>query len=198
MRIDPNVLSPKESYLTMIACVIPRPIAWVLTLNAEGGRNLAPFSFFAGVTTHPMTVMVSVGRRSSGARKDTAENLLTTREAVVHIPPSALQQEMVMTSRDDGPDADEVSLTGLLVSPSDVVGPPRLANAPIAMEARLTKHMEMGHGPVDLFFLEVVYLHIEDEIVSDGLPDPAKLNALGRLGGAMYSDTSAPFVIPRG
>ena len=197
MRIDPSRLSPKDAYLTMISCVIPRPIAWVLTTSEDGVRNLAPFSFFGGVTTHPMTVMVSVGRRRSGARKDTAENLLQTSEGVVHIPTVAFQQEMVLTSRDDGPDADEAETAGLAVVSSETVAPPRLRDVPVAMEARVSKHMEMGHGPVDVFFLEVVCLHIANEAMRDGVVDPARLEALGRLGGAMYSDTKRPFSIAR-
>ena len=84
MQVDPATLSPKDSYLLMISCVIPRPIGWASTLAPDGTPNLAPFSYFGGVSSSPMTVMLSVGRRG-GEPKDTGANLLATKEAVIHI-----------------------------------------------------------------------------------------------------------------
>ena len=78
MEIDPKTLKVKDAYALLIAVVVPRPVAWASTLDASGRANLAPFSFFGGVTSDPLTVMVSVGRRK-GVKKDTAANLLATR-----------------------------------------------------------------------------------------------------------------------
>ncbi len=196
MLIDPAALSGGDAYQMMIACVIPRPIAWASTVDADGNVNLAPFSFFGGVTTRPMTVMVSVGRRA-GVPKDTGANLLATKEAVVHIATRPLAEAMVATSTEAEPDVDEFELAGLTPVPSDVVRPPRVAEAAIAMETKLAHHMEVGDAPVDMFLLEVVRLHVDDAFVVDGLPDPAKLQAVGRLSGAHYCDTAAPFSVSR-
>jgi len=196
MIVDPRTLGDKESYALMTACLIPRPIGWASTLSAEGVPNLAPFSYFGGVTSSPMTVMLSVGRRR-GARKDTAANLLATHEAVLHVPTRTLAAQMVATSADAPADVDEFQLAGLTPVPSDRVAPPRVAEAAIAMEAVLRHHLEVGSGPVDVFLLEIVRLHLADEVLVDGRPDPARLAAVGRLGGRSYCDTSQPFDLER-
>jgi flavin reductase (DIM6/NTAB) family NADH-FMN oxidoreductase RutF len=196
MQVDPAALDSREAYRWMIACLIPRPVAWVSTLAADGTPNLAPFSFFGGVTSDPPTVMVSVGRRR-GAKKDTAANLLATREAVVHIADRLHAERVVLTSKEVGPEVDEFDLAALERVPSVRVKPWRVASAPIAMEAVVERHLELGNGPVDLFLLRVVLYHAADRVLVDGVPDAARLAAVGRLGGEGYCDTSAPFRIPR-
>lgn len=196
MEFDPTTLTPSDAYGLMISCVIPRPIAWTSTVDPRGDVNLAPFSFFGGVTTDPMTVMVRIGRRR-GMRKDTARNLLDTGEAVVHIATRPWARQMVHSSIDAAPDEDEFELTGLTKAPSVEVRPPRIAEAAIALETSMQRHMEVGNGPVDVFLLEVVHLHVRDEFLVDGRPDPSKLAAVGRLGGAHYCDTAAPFSVER-
>jgi flavin reductase (DIM6/NTAB) family NADH-FMN oxidoreductase RutF len=195
VEIDPEALAPRERYALLISLVVPRPVAWVSTLSADGRANLAPFSFFGGVTADPPTVVVSVGRRR-GERKDTAANLLATREAVVHIPTRPLAERMVATSAEVEAGVDEFDLAGLGKAPARKVRPWRVAEAAVAMEALVDRHLEVGHGPVDVFFLRIVHLHLADELGS-GPPDPARLRAVGRLGGSGYCDTAAPFDLPR-
>lgn len=197
MEIDPDSLPRRDAYRWLIACLVPRPVAWISTLSAAGAANLAPFSFFGGVTSDPPTVMLSVGRRAAGGRKDTAANLLATREGVIHIADRLHAERMVLTSKEVAPEVDEFDLAGLAKAPSARVRPPRLASAPIAMEAVLERHLEVGRGPVDLFLLRIVHYHVDDRLLVDGLPDPARLSAVGRLGGDAYADTSAPFRVPR-
>ncbi|MCY3001334.1 MAG: flavin reductase family protein [Planctomycetota bacterium] len=197
MEIDVSTLAPGAAYRWMIACVVPRPIAWVSTLSVAGVPNLAPFSFFGGVTSDPPIVMVSVGRRRDGSRKDTATNLLATREAVVHVPDRERASAMVATSADVAPDVDEFELAGLATLAAVQVRPPRIADAPIAMECSLERHEELGRGPVDLFLLRILRFHVADALLVDGLPDAARLRAVGRLGREDYCDTSATFRIPR-
>ncbi len=196
MQIDPSTLTGRDAYRTLISCLIPRPIGWVSTVDDKGRLNLAPFSFFGGVTTDPMTVMLSVGRRR-GVRKDTASNLIVTREAVVHICDRPLADAMVATSAEVPMDQDEFALAGLTAVPSAEVVPPRIQEAKIAMEATVQEHLEVGNGPNDVFLLEIVHLHIAAEIMVDGLPDAALLQAVGRMGGAEYCDTALPFVVHR-
>lgn len=200
MQIDPAALAVRDRYRWLIACLIPRPIAWVSTLAADGTPNLAPFSFFGGVTSDPPTVMLSVGRRSAargGGPKDTAANLLATREAVIHIPDRLHAEAMVASSAEVAPEVDEFDLTRLGKAPAVRVKPWRIAGAPVALEAVLERHLEVGAGPVDLFLLRVVLFHVSDALLVDGLPDPARFRAVGRLGGEHYCDTAAPFRVPR-
>ncbi len=196
MQIDPHALSAQESYQLMTACVLPRPIGWTSTLSVDGAANLAPFSYFGGVSSSPMTVMLSVGRRR-GEPKDTAANLLATREAVIHIPHRPLAEAMVATAAEADAQVDEFDLAGLTKAASVKVAPPRVQEAAIAMEAVLSEHLEVGRGPVDLFLLEIVHLHLDEAYLLDGRPDPAKLQAVGRLGGTFYCDTAMPFSVQR-
>jgi flavin reductase (DIM6/NTAB) family NADH-FMN oxidoreductase RutF len=195
--VDPTALSRRDAYRWLIACLVPRPVAWVSTSSPEGVPNLAPFSFFGGVTSEPPTVMVSVGRRRDGRRKDTAANLLASGEAVIHVPDRPRARAMVATSAVVGPQVDEFELAGLTKVPAERVRAFRVAEAPLAMEAVVERHLEVGAGPVDLFLLRVVLFHVEERLLVDGLPDAARLQALGRLGGDLYVDTGSPFEIPR-
>jgi len=196
MDVDPRTLSPKEAYQLLISLVVPRPIAWVSTLDAAGHANLAPFSFFGGVTTHPPVVMVSIGRRD-GRPKDTAANLLATGEGVVHVCHRPLAQAMVATSANPDATTDEFALAGLEKAPALRVAAPRIAGAAIALESKVERHLEVGAGPNDVFLLEVVHVHVDDAFVVDGRADPAKLQAVGRLGASLYCDTAAPFEVKR-
>jgi flavin reductase (DIM6/NTAB) family NADH-FMN oxidoreductase RutF len=197
MQVTPSSLPGVDAYRLLIACVVPRPIAWVSTVDAEGRANLAPFSFFAGVTSSPPTVMISVGR-SRGRRKDTAANLLATREAVVHIAPRRLAREMVATSAELPHGDDEFDFAKLAREPSVDVRPPRVAGAPIAMECVLDRHLEVGDGPSDVLLLRIVRYHLRDDVLdADGRPDPVRLDATGRLGGDNYCATTDVFAIPR-
>lgn len=196
MKIDPADLDARGRYALLIGCVVPRPIAWLSTLSAGGAANLAPFSFFGGVTSDPPTVVVSIGRRR-GAHKDSARNMLETGEAVIHIPTRALAEKMVATSAEVAPEVDEFDLGGLTKLPSERVRPYRIEEAVIAMEARVERHLEIGNARTDTFFLEILLFHFAEGILEAGLPKPEAFAAVGRLGGAGYADTSAPFFIPR-
>ncbi len=195
--IDPAQLDRKARYHLMVACVVPRPVAWTSTISPAGITNLAPFSFFGGISSDPPTVMLSVGRRSDGSHKDTGRNLLETSEAVIHICPRSDGEAMVASSEGLPPETSEIDHLGLPTTASDLVAPPRLAAAAIAMESRRIHHQEVGNGPIDLFLLEVVRFHLREDLLQDGLPDAARLQAVGRMGGSEYCDTGAPFTIDR-
>lgn len=195
--INPADLSRRERYQLMVSSVMPRPIGWISTMNEAGDANLAPFSFFNAVTSEPPTLMISVGRRRDGTRKDSAANLLATQEAVVHIAHRDLAEKMVATSAEVAPEVDEFGLADLERVPSDLVRPFRVKDALIAMEATMARHLEVGVGPVDMFLLEVVRFHLGEEIVADGFPDPTRLEAVGRLGGVYYCATTHLFKLAR-
>lgn len=197
MVIDPASQSTRENYQLLISCLVPRPIAWVSTMSAEGLHNLAPFSFFGGVTAAPLTMMVSVGRRR-GALKDTARNLLAQHQGVVHIPHRPLAEAMVATSAEVPAEVDEFELAHLQHVMADTVQARRLVDAAVAFECRMVRHLELGTGPNDVFFLEAARVHLHESVLgNDGLPDASKLAAVGRLGRHEYSDTEEVFSIPR-
>ena len=184
--VDLAALNRGERYQLLVSTVIPRPIGWVSTISRSGRHNLAPFSFFAPVAADPWTLMLSIGRRR-GAYKDTADNLLEQGEAVVHIPDRRLAERMVRSSVEAGVEVDEFDFAGLTKAPSEQVAPPRVAEAAVAMESRRISYLEIRQGAVDVFFLEVVRLHLDPRILDEhGRPEPGRLEAVGRLGGSGY------------
>ncbi len=185
MKIDPSQLSPQENYQLLITAIVPRPIAFVSTLGRDGVRNLAPFSFFMGVTTNPPTVAISVGRRK-GVLKDTSRNIADTGEFVVNLVDESVADAMVQASGDYTPEQDEFVLAGLTPAPSDLVRPPRVAECKVSLECRERLTIGVGRSKNSLILGEVVRLHVADEILEDQVIDPRKLHAIGRLGGASY------------
>jgi len=196
MELNPTSLSDQERYFLLISTVIPRPVAWVSTVNLQGFANLAPFSFFGGVTSKPFTVMVSIDRRHEG-RKDSAANLLATGEAVIHIAHKPLAEKMVKTSADVASQVDEFELAGLTKTAAQTVKAYRIKEAAVALESKVVFHKEVGWEPVDMFLLEIIHVYMDDAYVTQGFPDPHKLNAVGRLGGRNYTETNHIYSIPR-
>jgi flavin reductase (DIM6/NTAB) family NADH-FMN oxidoreductase RutF len=194
---DPAQLPARINYQLFVGTVVPRPIAWLGSYSENGTCNLAPFSFFGAVTSAPLTLMVSIGRRK-GQRKDSAVNLVHQRQCVVHIPHEPLASVMVATSADVDPDVDEFELVGLASVPSDVMHAPRVPSAAVAFECKVVQHLQMGEGPNDVFFLEAVRVRVADALLgSDGLPDARRWSAVGRLGKNEYCNTSSVFALDR-
>lgn len=187
MQHASSAIDRRAAYRWLIGCVVPRPIAWITTISVEGVVNLAPFSFFNGVTASPMVLSVAIGHREP--LKDTLRNLRTTREAVVHIVPPARLADVHQSGGDYAASVSEVGELGLPTVPSNVVRPPRLAEAQVAFECRLLQEIPVGEPATALCLLEVIHLHAADGILAtDGFPDPHKLSAPARLGNRSYLD----------
>ncbi len=193
----PEDLDRAGRYHLMTSCVVPRPVAWTSTISSSGITNLAPFSFFGGVSSDPWTVMLSVGRRRDGSHKDTARNLLESGEAVIHISTRQNEQMMVASSAGLPPEESEIEHLDLETEVSIDVAPPRIASATIALECKRAQHQEVGRTPVDLFLLEVIRVHVHEDVITDDLPDASKLAAVGRLGGTRYCSTDQTYEIDR-
>lgn len=197
MIFDPSQLDPRTNYQLLTGGVVPRPIAWLATYCPIGVRNIAPFSFFGAVTSAPLTLMVSIGRRKR-QRKDSATNLLHHQQGVVHIPHEPLAAAMVASSAEVAPEVDEFELCGLTSVPADIVHAPRLSDAAVAFECRVVRHLELGDGPNDVFFLQAVRVHVADVLLgSDGLPDAKRWAAVGRMGKNEYCTATALFELDR-
>src|SRR5262245_31707971 len=98
MQLDFSALPPREAYAWMISTILPRPIAWVSTISATGKTNLAPFSFFQGVTANPPTLMFVPVNKRDGTKKDTVRNIEEVPEFVVNLVSFALGERMNQTS----------------------------------------------------------------------------------------------------
>ena len=176
---------------------IPRPIAWVSTRSKEGIDNLAPFSFYGGVSANPPIVSLGIGRRA-GKHKVTAQNLIDTGECVIHLTSVELSEKVVKTSAELPPEDDEFETAGLEKIKSTDVKPPRLKDAKVALEGKLYRHLEVGNGPGDMLLVEIIRIHIDDDILDErGRPDPSKLDPLARLGGRQYTSLTEAWEIIR-
>jgi flavin reductase (DIM6/NTAB) family NADH-FMN oxidoreductase RutF len=185
MHVDPRTLSADETYKLLTGVVVPRPIAWVTTLSANG-VNLAPFSTFTFVSPKPPMLAFSVGQRD-GIYKDTARNILSLEEYVVHIADGALIEAVHGSAIEYPPEVSEIEMLGLATVPSLHVQPPRVAAAPIAMECRLRQCLEFGDTRSRLIVGEVLAFHFRDGLLQNGKINTKVLDPLARLAGPNYA-----------
>jgi flavin reductase (DIM6/NTAB) family NADH-FMN oxidoreductase RutF len=200
MRLDFATLAPRDAYQWMISMILPRPIAWVSTISAEGKTNLAPFSFFQGVCANPPTLMFVPVNNRQGLKKDTVRNIEAVPEFVVNLVPHRLAEQMNATSALLPYGESEFEKFGIAPAPSDQVRPPRVAAAPVAFECRLHQIVNIGEGPLaaHVIFGRILAAHVADAVLgTDGRPDVSKLDLIGRLGGEAYTTTRDTFSIER-
>lgn len=200
MIVDPAVAKPADVYKLMVGAIVPRPIAFVSTLSPEGIRNLAPFSFFTGISANPPVICFSpMIRGSDGARKDTLHNIERTREFVVNVVSEDFIGPMNICSTEFLPDVDEFEASGLTPVPSDLVKPPRVKESRIHMECKLIQIVDVSPKPLggSIVLGEVLRFHIADEIVDNFRIDPDKLRPVGRMGGPTYTRTTDRFDLER-
>ncbi len=200
MLLDFSVLPRREAYAWMISTILPRPIAWVSTISLEGKANLAPFSFFQGVTANPPTLMISPVNTREGEKKDTVRNLEQVDEFVVHVVPYRLAEIMNRTAAPLPYGESEFDACGIATAPSERVRPPRIADAPVAFECIVDRMIAIGEGPLaaNVVFGRILLAHVSDAVLGpDGFPDPVHLDLIGRLGGESYVRTTDRFALKR-
>lgn len=185
----------------MTDLVAPRPIAWVSSEDGQGRRNLAPFSYYQAVCSHPPMLVLAISWHADGRMKDTLANILERREFVVSHVGEPLLAAMNATSAMYPPDVSEWDAVGVDAEPAAVVAPPRVAGSLAHLECRLTQAIPLGVGApgkpsATLVLAEVVHFAVAADLVTRDargrlLPiDPARLAAVGRLGGIAYTRTT--------
>lgn len=177
MRVDfdPAEIPGRAFYRLLNSVVVPRPIAWVSSLSAEGVGNLAPHSFFTVACVDPPVIQfTSVGR------KDSLRNVEATREFVVNLAPEWLFEQINASATNFPPDGDEFAEVGVEREPSLRVGPPRVAGSPVALECVLQGTTSFGDSTV--VFGRVVHAAIDEKVLVDGHPEIERLRPLARLG----------------
>lgn len=187
--IDPNTLGPAERHKMTIGTIVPRPIAWVTSVDESGRVNLAPFSYFMGCHSYVPAIAVSVGSRD-GLPKDTRANISAVGELVVNTVTDELVASMNVTAAAFPPGVDELAVAGLTPVASHVVSPPRVAESPIQIECRVLRTFDLGEAPrtSTLFVAEVVMWHVRRDLLLDGYKvDQAAIHAVGRMGGTQYT-----------
>lgn len=190
--LTPADLKPSEWYPFMVGAVAPRPIAFASTIDAAGRVNLSPYSFFNAFSSNPPILVFSPANRvRDNARKHTLDNVRQVPEVVINICDFALVEQMSLASAEYERGVNEFTKAGLTELPSEVVRPPRVAEAPAAFECVVEQVVELGqeNGAGNLVVCRVVRAHFRQDIL---LPtgagiDPFKLDAVARLGGDWYA-----------
>jgi flavin reductase (DIM6/NTAB) family NADH-FMN oxidoreductase RutF len=200
LRFDPVEHLPQNIYKMMIGCVVPRPIAFVSSIDEQGIYNLAPFSFFSAVCSKPPTILFCPSvRATTGKSKDTLRNVLATKEFVVNIVSEEFAAAMNQTSAEVGPEVDEFALSGLTPLVSETVRAPRVAESAVQMECRLREVITISGEPGggSIVIGEVLRFHVREDLFDNYRIDPERLNAIGRMGGPTYCRTQDRFDMER-
>lgn len=192
MIFDCNTLTAAELYPLLAGTIVPRPIAWVSTVDEQGQSNLAPFSFFQLVCDAPPTLMLSVNRKAGGGQKDTARNIAATGQLVVHLVSPADLALMNATAGDYAPDVSEINALQIATVPAQMVKPPRLAHSLVSFECECVSvsAYPFETPACDLILAKVLCLHIDDSLLnSEGRIRHDQIDWLARLGGQWYCHT---------
>ena len=182
MFYDPRSEPHGLAHTPINALVVPRPIGWITTLTPAGTVNLAPYSFFNLVSSGPPIVMFS-----SGPRKDSQSNAEATGEFVYNMATWDLREVMNASSADFGSSESEPEKLGLEMLPSRQVKPPRVARSPVHFECRYMQTVELigsdgKKNRSSVVIGEVVGIHIDDTLITDGMVDITKARPIARLG----------------
>ncbi|HET9086526.1 MAG TPA: flavin reductase family protein [Acidobacteriaceae bacterium] len=202
--LKPGDQTPQDTYKLLVGSVVPRPIAFVSSIDAEGVRNLAPFSFFTVASANPPIVcfcpMVRPANdKGLASSKDTLRNVVATREFVLNIVSEDFATQMNACSAELPPQVDEFEISGLTPLASEVVRPPRVAESHIQMECRLAQVVHVSTEPLggSLVLGEVLRFHIRESLLDNFRIDPDKLHAIGRMAGSTYARTTDRFELVR-
>jgi flavin reductase (DIM6/NTAB) family NADH-FMN oxidoreductase RutF len=194
-------LSGGEAYRLLVDTIVPRPVAWVTTLSPDGVPNLAPFSFFNGVSARPPIVSLAIASKPqtgpTGERefvpKDTTRNIVKSGQYIIHLAPAKLQPQVSLSAKDHSCGTDVPELLGLETVPGDWVAVPRILSLPIAMECRMETIVEVGEPSTHLLLGEVLGWHVDDGLLDEeGRVWASRWDPLTRLGVDGFCDPSEP------
>lgn len=199
LSIEPGSMSEREIYKFLIGSIIPRPIAFVTTISKDGILNGAPFSYFNIVSSNPPMISLSI-QRSAGKQKDTARNIIESKQFVVHIVDEQNVEKINKTAASLPANQSEIELANLTPIESVKISVPSVKEAKIRMECSLEHSLELGGSDspgCDLIIGKVVQFHIEQDIYKNGRIDPHGLTAVSRLAGNDYAKIGEIFEIKR-
>lgn len=197
--IDPSANTERENYKLLIGSIIPRPIAFVTSMSKEGTLNGAPFSYFNIVSANPPMISLAI-QRNQGERKDTARNIIESKEFVVHIVDEQNVEKVNKTAANLPPEDSEIERAQLTPVESVKISVPGVKEAKIRMECLLEQSLELGGSDApgcDLIIGKVVQFHITEDIYENGRINPGGLGAVSRLAGNDYAKIGEIFTIDR-
>ena len=200
MQLTLSELKPIQRYHLLSSIVVPRPIAWVTTVNESGSVNAAPFSYFQLMGEDPALAVLGIGRRPDGSAKDSFRNIRRAREFVINIVTESNAGAMNLCATDFPEGVSEVEALGLATEPSVLVKPPRLSISPAQIEGRELQTLLIGNTQIVIG--ELLAVHIRDEFIDAKTlrVHTEKMGIIGRLQGGLaggYSRTSDHFALKR-
>lgn len=197
--LDPSELDAIDGYKLLIGLVVPRPIAWVGTLDTDGRPNLAPYSFFNGVAATPPHIMFSTIGRGASAGKDTLINVRETGEFSVNFVSEDVAEAMNVTSGNYPPDVNEFEVAGVTAGEGEVITAPLVRESKASFECRLVDIVHVGQLPMpgNIVIGQVLRFHIREDLLDGTRVDQHSLEAVGRMGGPHYTRTRDIFSMER-
>jgi flavin reductase (DIM6/NTAB) family NADH-FMN oxidoreductase RutF len=200
MQLNLSELSPGKRYFVLSSLVVPRPIAWVTTLNEDGSVNAAPFSYFQLLGQEPPLIVLGIGRRNDGSAKDSFRNIRRSKEFVINLVTEENAEQMNLSSTEFPAGVSETEALGLKTEPSAIVKPPRLAIAPAQLEGREIQTLLIGNNQVVMG--ELLVVHVRDEFIDAASlrVRTEEMHMIGRLQGGEgggYCRTREPFHMKR-
>ena len=193
LHYEPKDLTIPEVHRLLLGGVAPRPIALASTISADKINNLSPFSFFNAFGANPPIVAFSPSRRGTNATlKDTYNNLIATKECVINVVTHSMVEQVSLASAEFPPDVDEFIKSGLTPIDSDLVKPKRVKESPFQMECKLLEMKSFGDGgaSANLAICEVIKFHMDENIFTNGIIDPVKIDLVARMSANYYSRAS--------
>ena len=200
IEFDFSKLDTTSIYKLMIDAIVPRPIAFVSTLSKDGIGNLAPFSFFNGVSSHPPCIVFSVTAHRKGGAKDTLRNIQETQQFVINSANGWLAEQVNQCSGEYPYGVDEMQKSGLTTVPSKLVKPARVKESAMQMECELHQLVPVGSGgpgSATLVIGKILLMHLREDLWKDGRISIEGYEPLSRLGGLSYGKISGIFDLPR-
>lgn len=200
MILTPDELTNRERYKLIIGSMLPRPIAWVSSMDLEGNLNLAPFSYFTAVCPTPMTLLFCPGVHAHNrARKDTWRNIEQLPEFVINMTNEETAERMNLSATTLPYGRSEFEWAGVTPAPSETIRVPRVAEAPISFECKLQQIVVVSDQPGGgaAVFGEVQCIHVRDDLLEEGRIDLEAYGPIGRLAGNAYTRVREPFIMDR-
>ncbi|HJE63477.1 flavin reductase family protein [Alcaligenes faecalis] len=183
------------AYRLLTSLIVPRPIAWVCTMEESGSVNLAPFSSFNYVAHSPPMLAININRNDDGSLKDTARNLQASKECVVQLCRESDLAAVHASAAALPPGQSEVQELGRSLVPSQHVRVPRLGGAAVQMECKLDQVVDLGRGVNQLHIMEVLAFHVDSSLMDEkGKVDLEVYRPLARWAGPYYAQRGDIFL----
>lgn len=188
-----------DLYKLLIGSVLPRPIAWVGSVDDNGVANLAPFSFFTVASINPPVIAISVSNKDDGAKKDSLVNIQNSQCFSVSMVSHKNAEAMSITAGLFDSQVNEFEKAGLTETSCTKINSVRCSEAEVSFECTLLEVKSFGDhaGAGNLVLANVVVIHVDDEVIDGFKIDTDKLDLVGRLAGSNYTTTRDSFVIER-